>query len=69
MIIIFENANIDWSKNVHNRYLGNTVSFIAVTAVNRLHRSPLPRYRGKFSIFHPITAVITAVNRPVSLST
>jgi len=68
MFIIFENANFDLSKNVLYRYRGNTVVFVTVSAVNHWHRSPLPRYRCKFSIFHLVTAIITAVSRPVSLS-
>ena len=61
---------------LHYRYRGNAASFITVTAGNRWQRNPLPRYRGNFFILQPHyrgnyreNAVITAVNRPVSLST
>ena len=64
---------LTYKKMFIYRYRGNTVVFITVTAVNRWHRSPLPRqifnisprYRGNYRG----NAVITAVNRPVSLST
>ena len=64
MVIIFENANFDWSKNVHYRYRGKPLAPLPITALPRSIFKISPHYRGNYRG----NAVITAVNRPVSLS-
>ena len=47
------------------RYRDTTVILITITAVNHYtplrsaYRSPLLHYRGKFSKFHPVSAVLS----------